>query len=787
MCDLFGHVSQLPQIMRGFGIATGFVWRGINNESRSNLLWEGADGSELACYKFTRDGYSDYAFAVREAGMPFVQKRDGAPMPEFEAERCARQLEEYLRYEAANSDISSLLLFDGGDHQNWDQPVYEVLRKRIEAGGKDFRVVHSSLDAFAAELERERAKIKTRFKGELREPSRTTRVSAHIIHGVLSSRVWIKQANAECQTLLCQWAEPFAAFAATSLGLEWPAGYLDVAWRWVLQNHPHDSICGCSIDQVHEDMKYRFSQARQIGERLTREATTKLAASIEGDIPAGDARLVVFNPATAPFDGIAEIDVALPKDGPKFGEFFWFEDMPVFRLFDAGGREVVYQRLGQTMDHSVLRLRANKFPEHLRVNRVRVSLPLSVPALGYTTLTVVPAEDRRPCRHPEVPGLATGATSMENEALAVWVHGNGTLTMLDKRTGQTYEDLMTFEDRADIGDGWFHGPAANDQTWVSTGSPAAIALVENGPNVAAFRIRQKMSVPAAFDFKAMRRTEEHTELTIETTVRLRRGADHVELEVAIDNSARDHRLRVLFPSGARAKSYLADSAFDVVERAIALREDNHLYNELEVETKPQHSWTAVFDKQRGLAVLSTGLLETAVRDLPERPLALTLFRSTRRTVGTDGEPNGQILGPMRFRAWLRPLAGAPDRGEMFALAQHLAAGLRTVQLDREDQRIHATGKALPAEAGFLSVSGVGVLTSARLVGEGLEVRLFNPTEKAGKARIEWAQRPRGSRTWRKAELVDLDSRPLKAARPELGKSGLAVALKPKQIVTVRLS
>ena len=36
-----------------------------------------------------------------------------------------------------------------------------------------------------------------------------------------------------------------------------------------------------------------------------------------------------------------------------------------------------------------------------------------------------------------------------------------------------------------------------------------------------------------------------------------------------------------------------------------------------------------------------GLLETAVRDQPERPLALTLFRATRRTVMTDGQPQGQ--------------------------------------------------------------------------------------------------------------------------------------------------
>ena len=96
-------------------------------------------------------------------------------------------------------------------------------------------------------------------------------------------------------------------------------------------------------------------------------------------------------------------------------------------------------------------------------------------------------------------------------------------------------------------------------------------------------------------------------------------------------------------------TYLADMQFDVVERPIGLRADNHLYREPEIEAKPQQTLSAVFDKTGGLAVISTGLLESAVSDLPERPIGLTLFRATRRTVMTDGEPNGQLQGDLCFR------------------------------------------------------------------------------------------------------------------------------------------
>jgi len=78
-------------------------------------------------------------------------------------------------------------------------------------------------------------------------------------------------------------AEPISAAAHTLLGYEYPKGYLEVAWKWLLTNHPHDSICGCSIDAVHEDMRYRFHQCQDIAERITGEAALHLAASIEGE------------------------------------------------------------------------------------------------------------------------------------------------------------------------------------------------------------------------------------------------------------------------------------------------------------------------------------------------------------------------------------------------------------------------------------------------------------------------------------------------------------------------
>ena len=669
VCDLFGHNSQMPQIFRGFGILGGFLWRGLNNVQTRHVRWIGADGTELTCYRFPTGGYCDYTFKVRHA-------REHATA--ITSTRVQTDIQHYLEFEAEHTEVDPILLFDGGDHEEWDQDTYAGMVQFMQQENDEFELVHTSLDAYLEEVLRQRERIGTVVRGELREPGRYFDDQQWVIPGVLSSRVWIKQANAECEALLCQWAEPLSSLASLTLGQEMPQGFLDVAWKWLLKNHPHDSICGCSIDVVHEDMKFRFSQTRQIAERLTLEATRKIAATVAGEIGSDELRVVVFNPLTADLDETVELDLQIPNDWPHFNEFFGFEPKPAFRIYAADGSELPYQRLAQSTNRLKVRIYETKFPESYTTHDVRVSVPLHLPALGYTTLTIRAEQHATATRHPQYPGMATSERSMENESLAVTVDSNGSLTLLDKRSGETYRRLLTFESGADIGDGWYHGQAVNDQTFVSSASPCSLALIHDGPYLTTFRIRTTMQVPERFHFDdTMQRSERLVDLVIQSDVSLRPGSDRVEIATTVHNTVADHRLRVLLPSGATAQTYLADSPFDAVERPISLNAENHLYRELEVETKPQQSWTAVYHEQRGLAVVSTGLLETAVRDVPERTIALTLFRSTRRTVNTDGEAQGLLMGSTAFQL----LVGSPgEHTRCSAIVPSRAAARRRLPL-----------------------------------------------------------------------------------------------------------
>jgi len=273
------------------------------------------------------------------------------------------------------------------------------------------------------------------------------------------------------------------------------------------------------------------------------------------------------------------------------------------------------------------------------------------------------------------------------------------------------------------------------------------------------------------------------DLVIDSLVTLRLGCDRVEIETTVQNTVGDHRLRVLFPSHAQADTFLTDTPFDVVERRIALSPENHLFRELEVETRPQQTWSAIFNQGRGLAIVSTGLMEVAVQDLPERPVALTLFRSTRRTVFTEGEPLGQLFGELHFRYWIIPLANPPDRVALCYAGQSLAAGIRSVQMAAIDVSQNKMAGILPSATSFLKVEGAVVVTSLREVEGGMEVRLFNPNLTPAQAVLDFSGQPAAAKKFTSARQVDFESHP---AGPEVEfDEKYQVELKPKQIMTIR--
>ena len=766
-CDLFGHTGQLPQIFDQMGIPGALVWRGtLEKELHGHFNWRAPDGTIIPTYRFGKIGYCTYTMEVRKSSEPDVP---------FKLGDAVDRLVEFVPREGARSPLSPILLFDGGDHieiEPQSSALFARANEKLKAKG--FTIVHSDLDAYFEAVLKEKSKITKTVTGELRESYRDPD-DAHLIPGVLSSRIHLKQRNAACEDELCLWAEPFSAFAAP-LGQEYPDGFLRVAWKHLLENHPHDSICGCSIDQVHQDMIYRFDQSLGISSRLTGQALKTIAlAAAPKEVPEGALLLTVFNSTAEDIAEPIDIDIPLPSNWPKrFQEFFGYEEKFSFRLTDVRGKEIPHQLDGQQRDRAGFTRVRYKFPSGTTSHVVTVTAPLTIPAFGYTTLVVKPVDG--PTRY--LGSLAVSHNAIENEFLRAQVESNGSLTVTDKRSGKRFEGLLTFEDRADIGDGWFHGMAVNDRIHTSVADAADVALVSDGPNKAVLRITVTMNVPREFNFKDMVRSAESAPLVISSDVTLRKGADRVEVTTIVQNTILDHRVRVLFPTGLKGDSFLSDAAFDVVRRPIALASDNASRIELDVETRPHQTWTA-FGEPAGLAVVSRGLPESAVIDTAERPIALTLFRAFRRAVLANDNPGGQIQGPLTFRYCIVPYSGGVPAAKLFRLGQRVNSPTHTVCLGPGEYKSLNAGK-LPAEYSFLNVAGNAVVTSVQRNGGALHVRLFNPGESREKIVVQPSFKPATVKS------LTLDGRDDTRTSAAVSGGAVELTVPGKRIATVRV-
>src|SRR5277367_1563597 len=269
--DQFGHIAQMPQILAGFGFTTAVLWRGVGADvSRNRFTWQALDGSSVLTV-YLPNGYSNGANLPLESADSFVAR----------AEQIARRERDF----AAGTPI---LVMNGTDHTEPDARLTARINEAREISAMTFET--GTLENYVRRLAELPLDGTPRHRGELRSPLRS-----HLLPGVTSARTWIKQRDFENCRELERYADPLAAIAsALGRGADLEP-FLEMAWRTEIQNHPHDSICGCSVDQVHIDMRYRFDQAAMLAETAVRRAAAACLDARKADA----SHISVFNPSFA--------------------------------------------------------------------------------------------------------------------------------------------------------------------------------------------------------------------------------------------------------------------------------------------------------------------------------------------------------------------------------------------------------------------------------------------------------------------------------------------------------
>ena len=646
--DQFGNISQMPQIFREFGIKNCIFGRGLQlvDDEKMEFIWEGPDGSLVLS--------SLMAFWYNNA-QRFPANID-------EAVEYTKAIIERMAPKAATDQ---LLLMNGVDHLEAQEGLPYIL-KHVNERLEGDKLIHSTIpdyiEAVKNYLEKHKIDLR-RVRGELRQDR-----GGSVLAGTLSSRMYLKQANCESEICLEKYAEPSSSFA-WMMGKEYPADFLTYAWKLLMQNHPHDSICGCSIDQVHEDMMPRFAQVQQVGKELTDRSLEWVAGGVKTEGPS----LVVFNPLSWSRTDRLTAEIEFPLGEPARGRPTVDEsrDVAAIELRDPEGNLVPYKLLNREVYGKQV-LSPIELPLAVMVRRFTIEFVAeNVPACGYKTHLINPA-----LKMPEFEG-----------------------SLLDSDFG----DIALLEDGGDVGDEYRYAKPLRDR--LVSAIEGNSEFIEHSPISVTLRVNEALRLPVQAEGSG--RSEETVECPVTSWFTTTVGSPRVDVVTEVENRAKDHRLRVLFPTDIDTDVAHAEGQFDVITRAIRPPKEWEGASTF----FPQRSWVDVNDGERGLTIINKGLPEYEVYEDEARTIALTLLRCVGRLSGGGDTPTAiwapgaQCIGKYRFEYAILPHKGTWLEARVWQQAHQHNVPMLAIQTGEHDGE-------LPLEYSFVEISPPELIITA---------------------------------------------------------------------------
>lgn len=646
--DAFGHPAALPELAQGFGLPLMIAWRGFGSRrspSGDTFLWRAPSGATAVLFHLPRSGYEL-----------------GSSLPDDD--RAAVERWDRMRAELEPRSATGVLLVQNGADHHARQRHYRQALAALEraATATDARAQGSSMRRFTAGLLDAvgTARLPT-VSGELRDSYGYT----WTLQGTFGTRAHQKRRNARAERALLREAEPFAAIARAR-GAVSRQPLTIAAWRTLLEAHPHDTLCGCSIDDVARAMDVRVASAMAQARGIASDAVMDLIDH-RRDVARERKRdwtpaLVVWNRAARARGGVAIVDVddfiADVPVGPGSGSGTApHHVLPAANRLPAITGALARQSLGSSVA-TIDRVESPRhYPDNDLVARQRVAIWLEpIPAYGVAMLPRNPAADvtaervvfaemKQLATQPEPPvaepagsprasvlqtpyaGAARAADRtgegifIENGLLRIQVRQES-VTVEDVQSGRRIHQLLRIGDRIDRGD--LYTP--------STRGPGLLAqhretrVLHDGPLVATVRLQwQLVGVGRA-------------EGRIDVDLTLHADSPVIRIDARGLNASEDHRLRLGIATDVEQPDVWADAAFGLVHRPSFEVPPEDAVMEQPPSTAPLHRYVSLFAADRGVTLFSDGLGEyeaasdgtafvTLVRavgqlsrnDLPERP------------------------------------------------------------------------------------------------------------------------------------------------------------------------
>ena len=654
--DTFGHPAMMPAIANGFGLPVAIVWRGFGGASHPRadaIRWRAADGSSVLAYHLPPDGY--------EVGSALPTDAAGA----------SRKWSELAAVWRERNRTGVVLLPNGADHHARQRGRDDAMRLLARAAATDGALlIDSSLSRFGDAFARTTSVHEVpHVDGELRDSYGYT----WTLQGTRGTRAAQKRTNAKLERALLRDVEPWLALAWIHAGAEAHAvsrdarltlaqlpSLLNHAWETLLRTHPHDTLCGCSTDEVASAMEAR---QREVATQAAGVRVGALQLALGHD-PAQTrdvairehAPTIVRNRAGYARGGIAEIrlveTVGDVRVGPGSGNA---TPLRAYRNADAPSMEGMLVQAGAARLAHARRESPQHYPDNdlVREHDVVAWLP-PVPALGVRVFASRAAQQG--AHAPAIaPSTASGGSSQPRTAIESFaplhpvsltesssgvVLDNGIVRVSCDADGVRVQvgarDLvraLTIESHADAGDSY---------TASLRGSSRDLQLVSvragaRGPLRASVRLRWTLSAASArseydiapSDLESMTIDCENARrangtVIVETELVLDADAHHLRCDVRGVNRRRDHRLQLRWNTDISQGEVHADAAFGPVRRDPIVATPAASAVEAVPPTMPMHRWVTGCSETLGASMISDGLAEAEVAN---GQLSITLLRA----------------------------------------------------------------------------------------------------------------------------------------------------------------
>ncbi len=803
LVDTFGHISQMPQILKGFNIHKAIVWRGVGNKlDKLEFKWKSPDGSSvLTTHLAHHKGYSN---------IPNI------PSDKQEFINIVRNFRAKL---SPHTETGCILLMNGGDYSEPQEHLSEIL-KQLDYRVDESELIHGTISSYMNRVRETNPPIKI-WQGEFYSPKK-----AILLQDVRSTRIHIKQKNREVENLLEKWAEPIASWAWL-LGKEYPQSFLAQAWKYLLQCHLHDPICGSCADEVEEAMKHRFYQAQIIGEEVAEKGIRFICNCINTNkvrknetIP-----LVVFNSLNGIRTDYMETSVWYPGDiqnaniaiknqrgNPvpcQIGEQKYkdisslkftgenisqlqqrvqgllyeiqgniaerlkvvgieikdgLKEQGEIELFLYPARDDLLNLKEITLAQIMKKIKSYVQQSCFDILRLNVKLAQEVPVLFLAEQLVGPGYEMYLLEKtkivPSFPEeIYCSSYCLENQWYKVVVNKeDGSVDIEDKSTGIVYKKCNQFFDEGDAGDTHsFCSPDENSIVKRPLSSPKT-HLMEKGPVRATIKIDIVLTLPCGLSKNRNSRSAKKVSYPITVYLSIYSRIKRIDFRVEVENRATDHRLRVHFPTPIKTEYSFAESIFDVVKRPINTP-DGENWVEKPSGIYPQQDFVDINNGEEGMALANKGLPEfQIIRGPGGATIILTLLRCIGRLGRSDLScrkggagplleiPRAQCLGKYCFRYSLIPHEKMWLSSLTHKYAHEFEVPLRAYQTDFHSGWLPLQQNLIAVEPDTLVVSAIQKSEN----GERLIVRIYNLADEQIRGKVALYV-PFG-----KANLVNLD-------------------------------